>query len=144
MKIVTSFDDDVLKQYESRGSSAFFTIFFEEAGNAYPSASWMDFGGVIVGWWIMATIQLLNGESPQNFYFMDGPFCLKMELASDREKVTCSNDKEAICWTISLVDLVAELKRAANTVIRHLSQMNVDEKGRNSLQSGLTMLAGLK
>jgi hypothetical protein len=137
MKIFTGFDDAVLAQYEHRGSSAYFKIYCQEGGKCYPSKLWMDFGTVILGWWIVAVTKLAHGESPQELRFMDGPYCLTLELSKDGCALMCSNTKDSIYWEIDFLSFVSELKLAAHKVIRHLSNVGVDEKGRRSLQLGL-------
>jgi hypothetical protein len=139
MGLFIAFDDMLLKQHEKRGPSALFTIYWQQNGISYPTETWMDFGTIILGWWTVAILKLIHGDSPQELYFMDGPFKLSVELAND-QSIICTDSNMTVAWTSTLGELVSEIKKASERVIRHLSDLGVDEKQRDSLALGLSRL----
>lgn len=140
MNLVIAFDDKLLRQYDERGESAFFTIYWCYDGGFYPSEGWYDFGAIVLDWWIIAARQLLRGATSQDFGFMDGPYWLTVRVESDGSRISCRDLRNSVSWVATLEELVSEIKQAANNVVRHLIERNVNAKDRTCLQLGLSRL----
>jgi hypothetical protein len=140
MKLSVSLKARILSEYEDRGSSSFFTIFWQHTQESYPTDSWMDFGAILLGWWIVATLKLLRGERHQDLVFMDGPYRLSLELGDDGSTITCTAPNSTIRWITSLDELANEVRSSALAVIRQLEQFGIDQKERRALQIGLAQL----
>lgn len=53
MELHTSIDAELAAEYCARGARPIFTIYWEHEGRAYPADDWIDFGTVILGWWLV-------------------------------------------------------------------------------------------
>jgi len=136
MKLHVDFDDDLVKRYMERGRSPVFTIYWTQDQVAYPEDGWMDFGSVILSWWLVAAKSLLGGMAEADLPFMDGPFRLKAHLIGNLLYV--SADDQSWQWHIPMVAFVNELLKGANQVQRKFDELGVfDEEG---LQDGARSL----
>jgi hypothetical protein len=134
------FDDDILFDRERRGSSAFFYIEVLLNGRSFPSPGWMDFGDVILGWWIMACVQLFEGERETTFSFMDGPFRLRLvKQPDDRELIYYTQDEDLLGVT-SIDSAARAVRDAACRVIEHFAALGVQETGQKNLSIGVEKL----
>src|SRR5437588_5592384 len=117
MNLRITFDDALLLRYDRRGASASFGICWEHEGTWYPSPNWIDFGAVILDWWMIAARNLMQGERRQELYFMDGPFRLILTLLKDGTTVVCTDPKESLHWIFTLNELITQLRNASMEVV---------------------------
>lgn len=140
MKLEISFDDQLIKDYSSRGAGSFFDIRWQHDGEYYPSRDWTDFGATILGWW-MTEIASLNQQSRHGeLSFMDGPYAISLSLQEDANCVLCKFRTSKMNWTASLSDIKAEVIRGTKVVVEKLEQLDVNQNERSMLSSGLSML----
>lgn len=76
MQLHVVFDDELLLKYHQRNSPLFFEIYFENEGKFYPEEHHMDFGEVILYWWITETIDCIEKHKLPKFIFMEGNYQL--------------------------------------------------------------------
>ena len=136
MKLCVDFDDALIERYVRRGGNPLFTIYWKQGGAAYPEEQWLDFGSVIIGWWLVAAKSLLDGAVEAEFPFMDGPYRLKAHRFGN--VVHFSADKEAWVWRTPIDTLVSELLNAAEKVQQKLSGLGVSDQ--ESLRVGTRSL----
>ena len=135
MKLCVDFDDALIERYVRRGGNPLFTIYWKQGGAAYPEEQWLDFGSVIIGWWLIAAKSLLDGAEEAEFPFMDGPYRMKAHRLGNM--VHFSADKEVWMWRTPISTFMAELLNAADTVQQKLAVLGSDQE---SLQTGTRLL----
>lgn len=136
MKLCVDFDDALIEKYVRRGSNPLFTIYWKQGEAAYPEEQWLDFGSVIIGWWLVAAKSLVEGAAEAEFPFMDGPYRVKAGRFGNM--VHFSADKEAWVWRTSIDILVSELLNAAEKVQQKLTSLGASDQ--ESLRSGTRSL----
>ncbi len=136
MELCVDFDDALIKKYVRRGSNPLFTIYWQQGEAAYPEEQWLDFGSVIIGWWLVAAKSLLEGAVEAELPFMDGPYRIKAHRIGTM--VHFSADKEAWVWRMPIDAFVAELLRAADKVQQKLVNLGVSDE--ESLRAGTRSL----
>ena len=128
MKLHLEFDADLIRKYVNRGASPIFTIYWAQDQIAYPEDQWLDFGSVVLSWWLVAAKSLLTGASEAEFAFMDGPFQLQAQRVGNMLYI--SADEQSVRWQISIEAFVTELLKAAYEVKRKFADMSIpDEEG---------------
>lgn len=125
MKLNIDFDDDLIKKYVERGRSPIFSIYWTQDQVAYPEKQWLDFGSVILSWWLVAAKSLLDGATEADFLFMDGPFRLHVRLIGNLLYVTPDDDSWQ--WRIATESFVAELLTAANRVQSKFAELGLSD-----------------
>lgn len=136
MKLHVDFDDDLIKKYVKRGSSPIFTIYWIQDQVAYPENQWLDFGSVILSWWLVAAKSLLEGATEAELPFMDGPYCLEVRRFGNQLYVS-AND-QSWQWRTPIENFVEELLRATREVLRKFDELSVSDK--EGLQAGVQHL----
>jgi hypothetical protein len=142
MQIRVGFDDEILGRYGSRGSSLLFQIAFENDGIQFPHEGWVDFGCVVLGWWMTAIFRLAEGSHEEELCFMDGPYTL-MAYRRDSELMLRASEGPAFEAKTSLAELRKEVSAAANAVLRHVSRLGLSGPDVGALQTGLSRLQQL-
>lgn len=136
MNLNIGFDDGSIKKYVGRGRSPIFTIYWTQDGVAYPEEQWLDFGSVLLSWWLVAAKSLLDGATEAELPFMDGPFRLKVRRIGNLLHV--SADDQPWQWRTPLETFVAELLRATSQVQQKSLDLGVPD--REGLQVGVEQL----
>jgi hypothetical protein len=141
MKLHVDFEDALIKKYAERGQSPIFTIYWTEGEAAYPAERWLDFGSVVLSWWLVAAKSLLEGATEAEFSFMDGPYCLRASRIVDL--LYFSVDDQSWQGRIPVEVFAAELVKAARQVQNKLAKLNISDKeglhvGIQHLQSSLS------
>ena len=140
MQLVTTFDDVLLAQYSERESPPVFTIYWENCGEYYPEKNWIDFGGVILGWWLVACRHLKKNSSC-DLMFMDGPYRMKAFNSSNETFIRCRNlGGTDYQWVTSYETLASEIRKTANHVSRHLQALSLYPEICSSLDDGIANL----
>jgi len=142
MEIKVAFDEERMRRYHDRGSPLFFGIHWARQEEAYPADNWLDFGAVILGWWLGAAAKLVEGSTEQKFSFMDGSFSLTARREGDLLRIT--GETEPVAWTIPLEEVTAAVIRAANEVHRELLRLDMAIEEREGLASGIHQLERLR
>ncbi len=128
MKLYIDFDDDLMRKYHGRGASPLFAIYWTDGAQAYPEEGWLDFGSVVLSWWLVATQQLLAGTSAVEFMFMDGPFELNVLPINNLARVT--SIESDISWKMPTTTFVREILQAAERTANKLAELEIpDETG---------------
>lgn len=136
MELCVDFDNALIEKYMRRGSNPLFTIYWKQGDASYPEERWLDFGSVIIGWWLVAAKSLLEGATKAELQFMDGPYCIKVHRIDNI--VHFSADKEAWVWRTPIDIFVTELLDVANKVQQKLVDLGISDQ--ESLQGGLRAL----
>lgn len=106
---------------------------------SYPDDYWLDFGSIVLGWWIVSATKLLSGEGYQQFPFMDGPFGLTVRHSGDLLYITGKQlEKE---WMVPLHTFITEIIQASETVIEKLTSLNISDN--ENLVGGISILKRL-
>lgn len=137
-RIVVNFDRERLRRYAKRGSPAFFDFRVESNNGSYPDEHWMDFGAVVVGWWIMAALRMRSGSNEEQFLFMDGPHLLTARRRDLIVDFMATDSDFAI--SVLFEDFVAELKKSAKEIADTLSDSSEFPDEVNSLKKGVKLL----
>ena len=140
MKLCVGFDDALMEKYVRRGSSPLFTIYWQQGEAAYPEEQWLDFGSVILGWWLVAAKSLLEGVAEVKLSFMDSPFHLNVRR--DGNLLYVSSDDLAWQCRTPIEAFVFELVAAANLVQQKFAELNVPDA--EGLQEGIERLTVAK
>ncbi len=136
MKLNVEFEEDLMRQYNERGANPVFVIYWTHNGTAYPEEGWIDFGSVVLSWWLVAAASLLNGSRMEEFLFMDGPYQLDVRAINDVYHVSGSGSD--FDWRVPRETFVRELLVAAERVSRKLGEFAIpDEAG---LEQGIRTL----
>jgi len=143
---VSSEEMDVAKDL-ARGIQPTFWISWRINGNCYPDAKWIDFGTVLLNWWIQVCEQLGDGAMFGTFMFMDGPY----EIVAMRSKggmialrPNGAYDDGRTEWTVTLLDLVNALSAAIAKCIVCLEPYSAAAFHVAMLRSDETALANVR
>jgi hypothetical protein len=102
----------------------------------------MDFGVVILDWWIVAAHRLLNGSTKEDFQFMDGPYCIS--IRAEDNFVFLSSKGVSDDWTASLEELISELLGGARLVTAELARLNIAHRERDILERKIEEMEKLR
>lgn len=136
MKVQLRFDDDLIRKYVQREADPFFGIYWLHNGIAYPEEGWLDFGSVILGWWLMAATSLLRGSLEEEFLFMDGPYALSVRPLGNQYHISMEGRSEL--WKVERSSFMNELLSAANQTVAKLNELQIPDK--EGLQIGIREL----
>ncbi len=136
MKLQLRFDDDLIRKYVEREADPFFGICWLHNGIAYPEAEWLDFGSVILGWWLMTATSLVRGSLEEEFLFMDGPYALSVRSRNNLYHISMEGRSES--WTVERTSFMNELLSAANQTVAKLNELQIPDK--EGLQIGIREL----
>ena len=139
MHIDISFNDELLQRYAARQAPLLFSISIADANSHYPEEAWMDFGCVILGWWITACLNLINGSKEETMRFMDGPYAL-IALVRASTLTLRSSEGPAFEVVTTLADFQRVLGAAANRVLRHVVRLGLRGDDVVELEVGLRKL----
>jgi hypothetical protein len=139
MKIVTNFDDEYMRKLDISGRSMFFTFFVSDDNVFYPSYRWMDFGGIVLGWWHTSVCRLLSGNKSERFLFMDGPYKLVAKKQSNLSKNTLkiADPENIVCVNTSMYSFAHEIIRASRMVADKYRSLNVAKNELDSIEYGI-------
>lgn len=140
MQIVLGFDEDLLRRYDGRGASLFFRIALEHGGEYYPAEDWWDFGAVIVDWWMLATVRLLQGAPEGKFTFMDGPYVVDVRRMAASRTFELIPEHRDVRWLVPYAEVGRALIKAAQAIVAECERMGVGERDRASLAKGVEAL----
>jgi len=140
MELKVQFDGSLLSEYEKRGSSKLFGIWWTFGRTAYPEEGWLDFGAVILGWWIVALMKLLAGEPRVELLFMDGPFALSVQRQPNGKEVLVTTKDGEASGIYRYSDLAQAVLRAANATCREFLAANVAVAERAALEADMHAL----
>lgn len=142
MNLKMTFDEEMMRRYDSRGSELLFNICWVHEKLAYPSEDWLDFGGVIMGWWLVAAVNLLKGEPTERFVFMDGPYAFDAKwLDINSLTITFCNSEHH--WTVPANQFFQELIQGATIICKEFIRIGTGGETRLSIEKGLDELKHL-
>ena len=139
MKLCVDFDDALIEKYVRRGSNPLFAIYWKQGETTYPEEQWVDFGSVVLGWWLVAARLLVEGAPEAEFLFMDGPYRLNARRFGNQ--LHFSAEGEAWLWRVSTETFVSELLEAAAEVKRKFSELGISDKGGLQVGAGKLEIA---
>ena len=132
-------------QYSARNSPVVFTIYWSHDGVSYPDKWWVDFGAVVLSWWIGALKRLLLGSVEERLSFMDGPLALTVRREGNTLNVTAPEFSSN--WITSISEIVSEITNASTLVCSKLNELGISndeglEQGVHSLYLLNTKISG--
>lgn len=140
MYIHLGFDRTKLQQRAERGSPLVFEIAWEHNSVIYPAPGWVDFGSVILAWWMRAAVELFEGAHHTDFLFMDGPYGFQAQYQEASGLVLLKPRNQFWEWVVPLDTIAQELVKAGNRIIRELYEVNLGEEDRRSLEDGIARI----
>lgn len=143
MEIHVSSDDMAIVADLERGYQPSFWISWRIDGVSYPSATWIDFGTVILNWWVQVCERLADGATFGKLMFMDGPYEIAVIRTADG-KLILRPQGETRVWTVSLLDLVDALTDAMATVITFLEPLPTAARQVEMLRSDVVALSHVR
>lgn len=105
-----------------------FEIYWEHDGLFYPMEHWVDFGCILVGWWVSTVIKLLRGNSEGSFAFMDGPYSLLAKLDQNTQTLSLQPRGMNITWEMNFTELLVALSQAVSLIHEKLIEREVSEE----------------
>jgi hypothetical protein len=117
-----------------------FPIWWEFDGTAYPQVNWEDFGGVVLGWWLMSAVRLWAGCDQDQFQFMDGPFSIGARMDRARQLVQLQPSGHTDTWTLRFTAFAEELLRATDRVCSDLAHVPAARDTTAALSKGAAVL----
>lgn len=140
MRIQLSFDIEALELSVQRKTNLVFGIAWEHNDVFYPASNWIDFGTVILPWWLRSSVELFEGAHTAEFLFMDGPYGFRAEYDRKLGVVKLLPRGQEWIWSVELDVLARELVKAANIVSRQLYVLHIGEMDRQSLEYGVAKI----
>lgn len=138
MELCTRFDDELIQEYVARDAKPIFTIYWEHEGRAYPADDWIDFGTVILDWWLIHAESLIRDGTPARLDFMDGPYCLHITRFGQVLRIEA--EIHEFVWECTLQEFIKSMRTATWSVIRRLDDLGLEEHDRYWLEHGLRKL----
>jgi hypothetical protein len=142
MKINVNFLDEEVDRYLA-GRELIIGVHWEHEGQSYPMDIWSDFK-CILGWWVTAVVELVNGANECEFMFMDGPYSIKAQYDRVTGVVRLNqgrypNDKFEAKTTIG--ELIEQLIQAHSKIQQALiDRQLITEKGRAGFERVMSAL----
>jgi len=136
MKLNIDFDDALIKKYAGRGRSPLIALYWTHDGQAYPENGWLDFGSVVLSWWLVAAKSLVEGAAEVELPFMDGPF--RLMIRSHGNMLSVTSDDYSWQWRTTMESFAFELLTATKHLQNKLTELGMaDTEG---LQTGVQHL----
>lgn len=142
MRIVLRFDPAEMVRRAQRGTPLVFGIALEHEGGFFPSEDWVDFGAVLLAWWLAAGARLSASGGTEELQFMDGPYSVRVERPAGTDTVRLSAAAAALEWQLPFADFIGALTQAAEEVRRELARLDIAPEDQASLEYGLRCLGG--
>lgn len=120
-------------------------LFFVFEGQYFPAEEWIDFPVVILGWWLGALADVLDGDSECKFGFMDGPYQIDIKRQGNNMCVlNCIRDtrnKEILFSNeVSLSEIINQVISAAKKTYKHCLEDNWVNDDLNELKVNLDQM----
>ena len=141
MRINFQIDPGLVEHYRARAPRILVGMNLEHGGTYYPSEEWLDFGGIVLGWWLMAFAKLRGGEEPQCLCFMDGPY--ELVVRTVEHMLVLRSDDNSIEWRVDVDEFEHELLRASELAIEAFREHGVAEVS-DTLELGVRELRQLQ
>jgi hypothetical protein len=94
MRINVNFLNEEIDKYRA-GHDLMISVHWESNNQYFPMPIWSDFR-CILGWWVSAIIELINGKNKCEFVFMDGPYRIQATYNQSTKEVLLEG-KESDC-----------------------------------------------
>jgi hypothetical protein len=127
MKVIIKLDDISFAGAKKPLRKVLFPIFWEHEGNYYPSDDWMDFGCVIIGWWVNTLVQLLQGSNEEKFSFMDGPYSLNAKFNQPTGIVNLYPEGTDKTWSIDIIEILKSLSQSIDLICEKFEEEGLNE-----------------
>lgn len=134
MNIKVQFDNQHFTSLTENRNNLLFYIYWEHNSVCYPSDNWLDFGYIILGWWVTNIIKLQEGADEGKFSFMDGPYSIGIKLYREIGIVELSPEKIDIVWKVSFVEVIQKILQAVNNVYKESLKIKPLEKEQKILR----------
>lgn len=116
---------------------------------SFPEAEWNDFVVVILGWWVAAAAQVLDGTKPRDsLQFMDGPYSIEISHCSGGNVTltlqASARRRTVETWTCDPGAIHRELIRSAGAVLATCETKGWRTADTTTLASNLRLLKHVK
>lgn len=125
MQIDLSFDETLMRLYEARGSPIPCGISITHECLIYPMAGWIDFGPVILNWWLFALGELLSGARCRKLLFMDGPYAVAARFRRRTKTFELQPQGLDVTWDIPAGEVVEAVAGASERVANQLRRLEI-------------------
>ncbi len=105
-----------------------FEISWEHDGIYYPTKNWVDFGCIVLGWWVSTIIKLLRGDDEGNFAFMDGPYAIAVKINRESMELELMPKGINVAWKVHLTELIEVMIQAISVVYKEFVLREVQEE----------------
>jgi hypothetical protein len=131
MKLIVDLNDNNIDDFIDGKKSLTYEIYLQEDDSFYPMKHWSDFGNAVLGSWVNNLIELLEGKTESEFYFLDGPYSVKVCFNPQDEILSLYPQGISSTWQISKRDFITELIDSFNFVKQKLDERKIGQKEQN-------------
>jgi hypothetical protein len=128
MHIHVKAEDLVALSTQTSRENLTFRIFWEHNGSYYPMEDWVDFGCIIIGWWVSSLIRFQRGSSRESFTFMDGPYSIDAQFDKVSGEVELKPKGTNLVWTIKITEIAENLLQIVESLQHVLVYSNISSK----------------
>jgi hypothetical protein len=119
-----TFDDRIARSYVERGASPLMYIHWDFGHMQYPSDDWMDFGAVIVPWWLVNSHDMILGSEGARFSFMDGPYSIVAKRDDSQLRLSFRGQPDIVA--VAVLPFIDSLLTAARALCRELDRRGIN------------------
>jgi hypothetical protein len=127
VRIIVKLDDSDFVAKDDVRKNLLFPILWEHAGDVYPRKDWIDFGCIIIGWWVTTVVKFLRGHDEGSFSFMDGPYALLAKFDRQTRIVTLHLQGTDKTWYVNIIEIMEALSQNIDIVYEKFEQEGVGE-----------------
>lgn len=140
-RINYTLDPEYLRAYENGNISGQLSISINDKD--FPSLYWNDLIAKVLNMWCYYSLSLINGESVEEFDFMDGSYSFIVRILPNRKiHLRCVEDYKDtdLSNEIALKDFLKEIISASTAIIDYFNKMGLESNDIKGLEKSLERL----